>query len=543
MSRRLAASSGYWQGAAAVASRTFSMPAMSRLSSEESMRDQGLSGLNFTGHRILLGTDRFVYFVGIEGSGSFNPGDFDSSLVGRSGIEVIVPAGNQSRSAMATLAAAAINADGRYTATPAGVNVTVFGTSSVAFGSVDYDTGGYGLRGCQYSRALVGGPYFDSAQLRGARLDLTALPANPFVVTGMRYVQGDVHAAQVPVALYQGGTGAGDFENATLLGVIGVSSGSATDTVLYSPCPTPFLVDPSAGNLWVMWMHDAGDVTMPFPGVGTGAQTTSDYALSGGNGIFISAAGPSSSDPADFPATAPAIGGGTFASIPTFALSYVEADAMPSNMVPQYRFGTRQNNTAVFAGVSALPLFVGDSYTNPDVEGLELIQFSIAYDTHVLNSNYRASYCEGGTADANYSTASYTDVGIPGEGGTATGWVDRDLPTPIPMAPAVRSWLTIHFDGSGSALAFVDDTDVPNTYSPPDNPAPFINDGVGGITQASECEVDDGSLGGTPTTNYTYDPALTQSDPLPVPNGTIYTNNNFVGVRALARVGGASIAA
>ena len=505
------------------------------------MRDQGLNGLLTSGHVGLLGTDRYIWYNG--GDGSFDPGPFDSSLAGRTGIEVPLNPGNNDDDTVANLTAAAITADGAYSASsdPASSQVDVTGTASFAFGSRPWDETQLGLVGMQYSADLVGTAYFDAASFRGCRLDPAQIPAVPFVVTGCRMVVGAVHTAQLTMALYQGGTGPGDFENATLVGVLGTTSGSDTETVLYVSTPTPFEVDPGAGDLWVMWMHDAGGFEQPFPGLGVDASLTSNYISSGGAGVFISAAGPSSSDPADFPATAPAIGGGTFASFCSIGLSYVISDNFPNDMVVVGRFGSRAPDPSVFQNTSGDTLLVGNSYTSPDLLGMEVTGGQSAYDTHVLNSNYRMSILIGGTAVDNFTGCDTFDLGEAGAGTTDTGWVDATPATPVPLPAATQFFVGLHFDASGSILRFVDDSNLTNPLSPPENPAAFLNPNIGGTPGAPESEVDDGTLGGTPTTNVTFDPSQPQVDPIPIPDGTIYQNDNFVGARAFYRIPGAAV--
>lgn len=521
------------------ATATITMVPMSRLESEESMRDQGLVGLLTSGHYFTLGTTRYVWFDG--GAGSFDPGPVDVALAGRSGIRVPIPAGNHSAADVAGFVAPEIVADGLFTATNVGDDVQVVGTNVAAFGAVDWDSASFGILGMRYGADLIGDPDFDAALFRASRLDPADLPANPFVVTGMRVVVGGTHTDQLTAAIYQGGAADGDYQNAVLLGVLGTTTGTDTDTLLFAPTESPFLVDPAGGRLWVAFMHDSGTFTLPFPGTTSPAGTTSNYAGVGSTGVFVSSGGPASSDPADFPALAPAVSGTTFTTFPPISLSYVERDAFPNDMTVVGRFGTRQTNPALFTSTSNDTLHVGNSFTSPNLLGMTVRSLGVAYDTHVLNSDYRVSFAVGGLTDDNFTGAVDNDVGRAGEGTTNTGWNDRAPGAPIAIPPASRVWICIHFDASGSVLAFVDDGDPTNTLSPPDDPAAFLNDNPGGAG-APECEVDDGTLGGTPTTNYTFDPATPQVSPYPVPNGTIYLNDNYVGIRGQYIIDGAAIA-
>ena len=84
-----------------------------------------------------------------------------------------------------------------------------------------------------------------------------------------------------------------------------------------------------------------------------------------------------------------------------------------------------------------------------------------------------------------------------------------------------------------SSLAF-DPGPAPDVYDPPDNPAGYY------LGNTTESEVDDGSLGGTATTNVSFDEADAQSGMI-TPNGDIYNNSNNVGARAVVEVLGFAV--
>ena len=54
--------------------------------------------------------------------------------------------------------------------------------------------------------------------------------------------------------------------------------------------------------------------------------------------------------------------------------------------------------------------------------------------------------------------------------------------------------------------------------------------------------MDDGFLGGTPSTNVTFNPAVAQAAGAVTPDGTNYNNNNNVGARARWAVLGFAVA-
>ncbi len=512
-------------------STQFRLPPISRESSEEVMRDMGRLNALTAGHYALIGSDRYLYFD--SGDGSFDPGTFDSGLTGRTGIAANLAAGNQSGSAVATAAAAAITSEGTYTATSLADVVTVSATA--AFGTRGWDTSSFGLVGMQYSTDLIGSTYFAANTLRCARLDPAELPPSSFIVTGGRLVIGTLHTAQATVAIYQGGSITSPV-GATLVGVVGTTSGAATEAVLFFGTPTPFLVDPTAGPLWVTWMHDTGACNFPFPLIGSAAGTTSNYITSGGSGIVYTTAGPASSNPADFPASFPAPTA-SFPTFPSIGISYVGAADFQNNLVVTGRIGTRAAASALTSAVNNT-LLAGNSFDGPAQLGMSVREAAVAYAAHIAGSNYRLSLAVGGAAFNDFSGGAWYDVGE--AGGTDTGWVTV-TPTPgsVAIPPSSRLWVTVHHtEGTAPVSSIAYDAAAPDAYGPPQDPAAYY------AGNTSESEADDGTLGGTPSTNVQFDAALPQVIPdgsTLVPNGSIYNNSNNVGVRATYQVLGAEV--
>ena len=484
------------------------------------------------GHYLAIGSDRFLYFD--TGPGTFNPADFDASLSGRSPIVATLAAGNQTGPQVAATAAAAISTDGRYTASALADVVTV-SASSVAFGSRAWSASSFGLVGMQYSTDLIGTTYFAANTLRCARLDPAEIPSDPFIVTGGRLVIGTLHTAQATIALYQGGTIASPV-GASLVGVVGTTSGSATESVLFFGCPAPFSIDPSAGPIWVTWMHDTGGCNFPFPLTGSAAGTTSNYITSGGSGIVYTTAGPASSNPADFPASFPAPTA-SFPTFPSIGISYVGASDFQNDLRVVGRFGTRAA-AAALTSQSNNTLLVGNSYSAPAILGMSVLDASVNYAVHVAGSDYRLSLAVGGAAVNDFSGAAWYDIGE--AGGTATGWVDV-TPTPgsVAIPASSQCWITVHHtEGTPPVSALAYDAAGPDQFGPPQDPAAYYNGNT------SESEADDGTLGGTPSTNVQFDPSLPQVSPdgtTLTPNGTIYNNANNVGVRMRFEIPGAEI--
>ena len=518
-----------WSSGGGVSTQ-FRLPPISRESSEEVMRDMGRLNALTAGHYALIGSDRYLYFD--SGDGSFNPGAFDSGLSGRTGIAATLAAGNQAGSAVATAAASAINADGRYSASALSDVVTV--DASVSFGTRDYASSSFGLVGMQYSTDLIGTTYFAADTLRCARLDPAEIPTDPFIVTGGRLVIGTLHTAQATVAIYQGGSITSPV-GATLVGVVGTTSGSATEAVLFFGTPAPFLVDPTAGPLWVTWMHDTGGCNFPFPLTGSAAGTTSNYITSGGSGIVYTTAGPASSNPADFPASFPAPTA-SFPTFPSIGISYVGASDFQNDLLVVGRFGTR-SAAAALTSQSNNTLLVGNSYSSPALLGMSVLDASVNYAVHIAGSNYRLSLAVGGAAVNDFSGAAWYDIGE--AGGTATGWVDVTPAGSVAIPASSQCWITIHHtEGTPPVSALAYDAGAPDQFGPPQDPAAYYNGNT------SESEADDGTLGGTPSTNVQFDPTLPQVSPdgtTLTPNGTIYNNNNNVGVRMRYQIAGAEV--
>lgn len=518
---------------------TVTMPPMSVELGEEPMRDMGRLGPHIAGHCWLLGDDWYVWYD--QGDGSFDPGIVDAALAERTGIQVTLPASNQTPEEVATATATAIDAVDELTAEADGADVHVTGAGTAEAGSRTWEAAAaandFGVLGTLHAE-LAGANSFPAAATSGSLLDPAQLPAEPFVVTGLRVACSSVHAAQLTVAIYQGGAADDDFEGAVLLGVVGTTTGSATNANLYVAAVAPFVIDPSAGRVWVVWSHDAGAFEAAYPfDLGSPIQLeaieTSHWVITGGQAIFEAAGVPLSSDPEDWPEELPAVTNTTIA-IPSLMLSFVTAAGYQNDMRVVGRIGTRAD-AADYTGTSGATLLVGNSHTSPATLGMTVLAAAVAYAAHDEGNDYRLSLAVGGAAANNFSGASFTDIGR--AIGTATGWVTV-TPTPgaIAIPPSSRVWIMIHHTSGASLLAF-DPGAAPHVHDPAFDPAAYY----GGNT--TESEVDDGFLGGTPTTNVSFDPAVAQVAGVIAPNGSNYNNNNNVGVRLWYVVAGFAIAA
>lgn len=510
--------------------------------SEESMRDMGRVGSHNLGHYyVISGTHAvYSYHAGV----GINPADYDDALDGLTMIRVDLPAGNVDADTVAALHAAAIEAELGDGTTSTGSEVNVPSATSLAAGSRSWATAGRaagttssGILGMRRLDAL-GSFDFDVGSARAAQLDTSRWGGRRKIITGFRWAHSTSHGSQGIVAIFQGGV-PGDYDTAVRLGVVGQTSGSAVGVWGYYGTAQGVPVDPTNGPVWIAWSHPPG-MTVDFNSPGQVQATTSDYVTTGGNTTFLLPGGPVWSDADDVPAVLPAPGSGEV-GVPAIAISYIDAE-FQNNMRPTGRIGTRfgaGDASLTFSSVSGNPLFVGNSFTMPNNLGMVSasdVPNEVNYATHVAGSDYASFIGLGGVADNDWSTGRFFACGQ--TSGDAEGWVPVAGPAePIPIPPNSRLWLMLKFNGvGGSQLAF--DQDGPNEYGPLDEPAAYYNG------NETECEVDDGTLGGpgTETTNMDFDPATTSpaGDPY-TPDGDIFLNENNVGTRGFYAIEGFSI--
>lgn len=525
---------------------TIRLPPVNAEFSEEAMRDMGRIGSHNVGHYYVISGTHAVYTYH-DGIG-INPQAFDAALAGVTMIRVDLPAGNVDGDTVASLHAAAIEAELGDGTTSSGDEVNIPSATSIAGGGRSWATAGRaagttssGILGMRRLEALAGFT-FDVGSARAAQVDTSRWGGRRKIVTGFRWAHGpDARTSQAIGVLFQGGT-PGNFEGATRLGVVAQTSGSAVNVWGYYGTTQGVLVDPANGVLWFAWSHPPG-TTVEFSVPGSSNADTSDYVVTGGNCTHLLAGDPAPvwSSEADVPAVLPAVGSAE-TGVPAIALSYVDAE-FQCDMRPVGRIGTRfgaGDSSLTFGSTSGDPLFVGNSFRAPDNLGM-VASFreppEVNYATHNLGSDYAVFLGIGGLADDDWSRAEFFRCGQ--TSGDATGWVPvAEAFDDIPIPANSRVWVNLKFDGvGGSELSFDAGTPTPD-YGPPDEPAAYY------LGNTTECEVDDGTLGGpgTETTNIDFDPA----DPSPATdpaseytaNGTIHRNNNNVGDRAYFAIAG-----
>lgn len=517
-----------------VESVVVTMPPVNAESSEETMRDMGRLGSHIIGHYFTLGSTHYVWFT--HNGFGFDPGadDFDPDgiLDGLTGIQVSLIAGNRTGAQVATRVAAAINLEGTFSAVAVDEDVNINGTDTAAAGTRDWDdaaASGFGIFGMQ-TWDLAGLNNFPNGATSAVLLDVTDLPSEELIITGFRTTVGDTHSTQMTAAIYQGGVSDTDFNGAVLLGAIGATTGTATLQNVYVPCPEPFVVDPSAGRLWVFWSHGAGGYTAPYVltseanPIHVAARDTSNWIIAGDNSATRETVSIGLiSNPASWPASVGAVSGDTV-GMPPISISYVTAAGYQNNMAVVGRVGTRAA-AGTFINSSTATLIVGNSFNLSSSLGMTLFDADVNYAVHSEGSHYRVSSALGGDAINDFSGATFTDVGIADSPGI--GW-SNVVPTPgtVELPPNERLFLVIHHTSGGSpltALAF--DALEPDAYGPPSNPAAYYNGNT------TESEYDDGFLGLPVTTNVSFDENVAQSGII-VPDGALFGNNNNVGVRA-----------
>ena len=526
-----------WTVVAAITGSTsvlISMPPVNAESSEPTMRDMGRLGSHIAGHYWTLGSSHYVWYN--HGSGCFDPGTFDTSLSGYTGIEVPLAAGNNTATQVASASAAAIDGVGSFTSVANGTNVEVTGTSIAAAGSVPYASAtNYGLVGTQYSRlsAIGGATSFGQTVMAGAVLTGSVIPTGSIIITGFRVSIGSVHNSQLTVGIYQGGVSDSDSDGATLVGIVGSTTGSATTEEHFVPAESPFSVDPANGRIWAFWSSDASDTQCIYAydaGNPDQLEALSNIDWITATNIIHNSSTPSVSDSSSWPLTMSATSGGSVAT-PPIALSYIEAANFQNDMFVVGRFGTRAAASDL-TGISSATLLVGNSFNAPPSLGMSVYDASIAYNVHDAASHYRLSLAVGGTANNDFSGATWYDIGI--ASGTSTGWVDvlAEGTGAIDIPASTRVFITTHHTSGVSSFLF--DPLAPDIYGPASNPAAYYNG------ETSETEVDDGTLGGTATTNVTFDETVAQSGTI-TPDGTVYNNGNNAGIRMRYAIRGFSV--
>lgn len=520
---------------------TFSVAPVNAEFSEEAMRDMGRVGSHNLGHYYVLDDTYYVYTYH-DGIG-IDPRDFDASLAALTGIRVDLPGGNVDADTVASLHAAAIALELGDGSSSTGSQVTCPGVSVLEVGTRTWATAGRaanttssGILGMRRLEAL-GGFDFDVGTARAAQVDMSRWGGRPKIITGFRWAHSNTHASQGIVVLFQGGV-PGDFETAALVGVVGQTSGSDVGVWGYYGTSEGVLVDPANGPLWMAWSHPPG-MTVDFSVPGSLSTDTSDYIVTGGNVTFLLTGSPVWSTPAQVPAVLPAVDSGELGT-PAIALSYIDQD-FQNDMRPVGRIGTRfgaGDTSQTFASSSGDPLFVGNAFRAPDNLGMVAsvdVPPEVNYATHVAGSNYAVHIGLGGLADNDWSRAEFYRCGQ--TSGTDTGWVPVAEAFDDIVIPAnERVWMNVKFDGlGGSQISFDGGAPTPD-YGPSEEPAAYY------LGNETECEIDDGTLGGLPTTNINFAPA----DPSPstdppteyTPDGDIYRNDNNVGVRGHYAIAG-----
>lgn len=520
------------------------MPPASFVTAEGAWR-QGLGGSTLQGCYVAIPgkgstPDAYFYFTHSDGARQvgIDPGEFDAALAGYVGHEVQLSSGNRTAAQVAAHLDAAIEAAGIYaSADTTSATTTIVGDfdAETVFTGGSYDVAGGGTISAEVPGVgrVVGFTHLTqnasfTPTTACSKLRPADIPATPFRVTGFRVKWGTSHTGQVQVAVYQGGSGY-DYQGASLLGRLGVTTGSATSAwvdVLTVPGDV-LLVDPSLGGVWVCWMGDGA--TSPFAffsstGAGVGAASDYDHDVSASNNAIWTLSGtPPTGSGGTFPSTLPARGA---------ASAFKPGIQLVLQLPPYYGDLAWKSRVGIMivhsmTGSSAMTgVFTSNAFTLPNVLGMEVDRGYVNYAAHDAGEQFRVEWWEGGSADNNIATA--TKVWDAGQTtGTATGWVPLVAAGSNPLTASARMWMSvkalsgtsnIRFGGGGIG------------YGDANNPAAYYGSGAlaGNATESEYVSPDAG---------FSHDPSVATTTPF-APVGSNVNNSNSAGLYGIVRVPG-----
>jgi hypothetical protein len=511
---------------------------------EHTARSMGRAGAHLALHYILLGPAHYVWW---NHGTSPDPGAFLAALSGRTGIEVTLAASAQTATQNATAVAAAVDAIAGMSASAAGAVVAVEGAGSASGGATSYSgRGREGILGCPDNRAFT---EFSTPgnTIRGSVLDATRWDSRPIVLTGFALGIGTQHSAAGVIAVYQGGS-AGLPGGATLVGHLGSTSGSGTNTI-ERVASSGVYVDPADGLIWIMAMYTAGQTRFQYT-YGSQASTAGhDWLTTSNNRIYVPGNGTASSDPDDLPATLTNGDTGDDATgMLAIQISFVDAATFQCDVMPAFPFGTMAGSSAglrdatfEFSSSTAVRFVAGNAYDIPaTMRGLELLSLSINYAVHTSGEDLAGHLGVGGDAVDDWSGATVHHVGPAGEGGTATGWVETATAAAgIPLAAGTRVRLLIESGDDSTENAF--DVNASDVFEAPVWGAASWYQG-----NTSESGYEPGTS--TPTTNLSFDAAIygvqagQTAAAVIVPNGDLVSDDNNAGIFGTAITRGFAVA-
>jgi hypothetical protein len=509
---------------------------------DEGVHRQGISGSTALGDFVAIpwiaGGGEYFFATHDNGSGRYvgiDPGDFEASLVGYTGHEVQLASGQRTAAQVAAAfetAMASVYASSSIASATVTIEDEIDAGAAFVGGTYDAAGGGAitdvvprigGIRG--HTHGTQNASF--TATTAASRLRAGDIPAGLFRVLGFRIRWGTSHTGQMQVAVYQGGSGF-DFVGATLLGRLGVTTGSATSAWVDVLCdPSQVIeVDPANGPVWVAWMGDGATAPIAFfssTGVGIGAVSHFEHDTSDSNRAIWDLSGAPTGSAGAFPATMPARGTAS-AFKPAIHLLIQEAP-YKGDWLWKSRIGYLANS-ALAQSSAMTGIFTSNAYTSPNATSVAMDRVFVNYSAHDNAEQFRIEVWEGGTNDTTIAAA--TRVWDAGQtSGTATGWVGIVDSGSHPVTPNTRMWLSVKALAGNSSLQYGGGG---VGYTAATTPAAFYR----GNTSESEYVSPDAGL--------SHDPSVATPTPF-TPVGSNINNNNSTGLYAIVKIPGFAIAA
>jgi hypothetical protein len=510
---------------------------------DEGVHRQGIAGSTALGDFVaipwLAGGGEYFFATHDNGAGRFvgvDPGAFEAALAGFTGHEVQLASGQRTAAQVAT-AFEAVMAGVYASSIIASATVTIEDEidAAAAFTGGSYDAAGGGaitntvpriggIRGFTHSTQNAS----FTATTAASRLRASDLPAGLFRVIGFRIKWGTSHTGQQQVAVYQGGSGF-DYQGATLLGRLGVTTGSATSAWVDVLCgPNECIeVDPANGSVWVCWMGDGATAPFAFfssTGVGVGAAAHFEHDTAASNNAIWTLGGtPPTGSGGTFPGALPARGAAS-AFKPAIQLIIQEAP-YKGDWLWKSRIGYLASS-ALAQSSAMTGVFTSNAYTSPNATGVAMDRVFVNYSAHDAGEQFRIEVWEGGTNDTTIAAA--TRVWDAGQtSGTATGWVGIVDAGSHPITPNTRMWISVKANTGNSSLAYGGGG---AGYTAATTPAAFYR----GNTTESEYV--------SPDAGFSHDPSVATPTPF-APVGSNINNNNSTGLYAIVKIPGFSMVA
>ncbi len=465
---------------------------------------------------------------GVEATG-VDPGDYEASLSGLTGVEVALASGSHTGIAVATATETAWNA--------AGTGVTAVRTGD----SIDYTgsiTAVTTTGGAWASRGSGHGTYgtTDLASSASFGLDTTRfhqvlasnLPSTAFRIVGVRVKRGNNVGAGFRLAVYTDGTADGDPENAVLQAEKEVAANGTGEwsAAYFAPDDVVEIGTPGSTRVWIGMQGSGATSSISAENVVTQPPAQGDFYVSGSNQVlFIT--GQNTGAGTAFPATA-----GAVASSNNFAV-WVQ---LIVQVAPYYGDAAwrswagptpGRNDTSLTATSNMNSIWVAWAWDLPAVTGLRMYTAGVYLPVHSALQQPRLELWDNVTdvADADGETIVY-DFGQ--TSGSTAGWSDIDVSGGVDVDGGGLYRISVKCDPTGGPSTL---TQIGFNTAEHDEAATPDEWGWGG---------DDGLFGSTETeytsaageTTIDFDPSVATASPN-TPDSTVINPGNSGGVHAL----------